>query len=270
MSLSETARQRLKDVRELQPTTNGELQERWGMDSGREVAEYLRTELSTHTYRDDDSRIRAVAENGDADALSDGDGADESDTEETTETPNSRAERHTSLSDADTDLVEMARATDHAQSAGEGDVEPADGPDDPQRTGLTDESDPAKETPQLDPPEPETDPTRPVDDESDEAIQQNGCPECGGELVDAGGGVYQEVTGAPLHAEPGDDLCPECGLIVDANGSLYSVIPSSEAESPDDSNRLSGGLLAAVITGVVTLAALVAGNRTGNDEIETF
>lgn len=60
MPLSDTARQRLEDVRELQPTTNGELQDRWGMDSGKDVARYLREKLGEHTYRDDESRIHAV------------------------------------------------------------------------------------------------------------------------------------------------------------------------------------------------------------------
>lgn len=61
MNLSDTARERLEDVRELEPTSNSELRDRWDMDSGKEVARYLREELSEHVYRDDDSRIRAVA-----------------------------------------------------------------------------------------------------------------------------------------------------------------------------------------------------------------
>lgn len=66
MALDETARERLGDVRELQPTSNSELAERWGMDSGKDVAAYLRDVLGEHTYRDDDSRIRAVDGTDDA------------------------------------------------------------------------------------------------------------------------------------------------------------------------------------------------------------
>ncbi|WP_323675046.1 DUF5797 family protein [Halorubellus sp. PRR65] len=62
MTLSEEARERLADIVELQPTKNGELQERWGMDSGSDVHGYLENELKEHYYRDDDSLIRATAD----------------------------------------------------------------------------------------------------------------------------------------------------------------------------------------------------------------
>ncbi|MFB6069506.1 MAG: DUF5797 family protein [Halanaeroarchaeum sp.] len=62
MSLSEEARDRLADIVELQPTKNKDLQERWGMDSGSEVHQYLERELREYYYRDEDSMIRATAE----------------------------------------------------------------------------------------------------------------------------------------------------------------------------------------------------------------
>jgi len=62
MTLSEEARDRLADVVELQPTKNGELADRWGMDGGSEVHGYLEDELGEHYYRDDDSLIRATEE----------------------------------------------------------------------------------------------------------------------------------------------------------------------------------------------------------------
>jgi len=62
MTLSEEARGRLADIVELQPTKNGELQERWGVDSGSEVHQYLEDELKEYYYRDDDSLIRATAD----------------------------------------------------------------------------------------------------------------------------------------------------------------------------------------------------------------
>ncbi len=60
MSLSEEAMRRLADIVELQPTKNGELQERWGLDSGSAVHQYLEAELSEYYYRDEDSLIRAT------------------------------------------------------------------------------------------------------------------------------------------------------------------------------------------------------------------
>lgn len=65
MTLSEEARERLADVVELQPTKNSELEERWGMESGSEVHQYLESELKDLYYRDDDGLIRATAEAAD-------------------------------------------------------------------------------------------------------------------------------------------------------------------------------------------------------------
>ena len=60
MSLSEEARARLADVVELQPTKNAALQERWDMDSGSEVHQYLESELKEYYYRNEDSLICAT------------------------------------------------------------------------------------------------------------------------------------------------------------------------------------------------------------------
>lgn len=62
MTLSEETRDRLADVVELQPTKNAELQERWGLESGSEVHQYLEDELGEYYFRDDNSLIRATAE----------------------------------------------------------------------------------------------------------------------------------------------------------------------------------------------------------------
>jgi hypothetical protein len=62
MTLSEEAESRLADIVALQPTKNGELQQRWGMDSGSEVHQYLENELKAYYYRDEDSLIRATPE----------------------------------------------------------------------------------------------------------------------------------------------------------------------------------------------------------------
>ncbi|MFC4449480.1 MULTISPECIES: DUF5797 family protein [Halorussus] len=65
MTLSDEARERLADLVELQPTKNAELQERWGLESGSEVHQYLENELKDYYYRDDNSLIRATNEAAD-------------------------------------------------------------------------------------------------------------------------------------------------------------------------------------------------------------
>jgi len=62
MTLSEEARERLADVVALQPTKNGELQQRWGMASGSDVHGYLESALGEYYYRDENSLIRATDE----------------------------------------------------------------------------------------------------------------------------------------------------------------------------------------------------------------
>jgi hypothetical protein len=72
MTLSEEAENRLADVVELQPTKNAELQERWGMEGGSEVHQYLESELGDYYYRDESSMICATPEA--AGLVGDGDG----------------------------------------------------------------------------------------------------------------------------------------------------------------------------------------------------
>lgn len=62
MALSDEAKERLADIVRLQPTKNKELQNRWELDSGSEVHQYLESELKDYYYRDDNSLIRATAE----------------------------------------------------------------------------------------------------------------------------------------------------------------------------------------------------------------
>jgi hypothetical protein len=65
MTLSEEAESRLEDLVALQPTKNSELQDRWSMDSGSDVHQYLESELKEYYYRDEDSLIRATPEAAD-------------------------------------------------------------------------------------------------------------------------------------------------------------------------------------------------------------
>lgn len=62
MTLSEEAKQRLADIVELAPTKNGELQEKWGMDSGSDVHSYLESHLKEYYFRNEDSLICATPE----------------------------------------------------------------------------------------------------------------------------------------------------------------------------------------------------------------
>ncbi|KAB1188558.1 MULTISPECIES: DUF5797 family protein [Haloferax] len=62
MTLSDEAKERLADIVRLQPTKNKELQNRWELDSGSEVHQYLESELKDYYYRDDNSLIRATGE----------------------------------------------------------------------------------------------------------------------------------------------------------------------------------------------------------------
>jgi hypothetical protein len=62
MTLSEEAMDRLADIVSLQPTKNSELLDRWDMESGSEVHQYLESELKQYYYRDENSLIRATPE----------------------------------------------------------------------------------------------------------------------------------------------------------------------------------------------------------------
>lgn len=62
MSLTEEEQERLADIVKLQPTKNKELQDRWEMDSGSEVHQFLENHLKDYYYRDDNSLIRATSE----------------------------------------------------------------------------------------------------------------------------------------------------------------------------------------------------------------
>lgn len=53
---------RLTDIVALQPTSNGELAEQWGLSSGKEVHRYLASTLDEYYYRDISVKIRATEE----------------------------------------------------------------------------------------------------------------------------------------------------------------------------------------------------------------
>jgi len=74
MTLPEEARERLVDIVELQPTKNATLQDRWGLDSGSEVHQYLESELGAYYYRNANSLICATPEGEAAVGEGNGDG----------------------------------------------------------------------------------------------------------------------------------------------------------------------------------------------------
>jgi hypothetical protein len=74
MTLPDEARERLIDIVELQPTKNATLQERWGLDSGSEVHQYLESELGAYYYRNANSLICATPEGEALVGEGDGDG----------------------------------------------------------------------------------------------------------------------------------------------------------------------------------------------------
>ncbi|SEP19240.1 Protein of unknown function [Halorientalis persicus] len=61
-ALSSTERNRIEDIVRLQPTKNDTLQQKWAFSSGRNVHEYLQSELTDYYFRDSDSLIWASDE----------------------------------------------------------------------------------------------------------------------------------------------------------------------------------------------------------------
>jgi hypothetical protein len=59
-TLPEREQERVVDLVRLQPTKNAELQDRWGLNNGSEVHQYLESELKDYYYRDNDGYIRAT------------------------------------------------------------------------------------------------------------------------------------------------------------------------------------------------------------------
>jgi len=59
-TLPEREQERVVDLVRLQPTKNAELQEKWELNDGSEVHQYLESELKNYYYRDGDGYIRAT------------------------------------------------------------------------------------------------------------------------------------------------------------------------------------------------------------------
>ncbi|MDL0130960.1 DUF5797 family protein [Halobacterium salinarum] len=74
-TLTATKRERIEDIVHLQPTKNATLQSKWMLSSGREVHEYLQSELTEYYFRDGDSLIwasdeaEAVVNSGSTDSI---------------------------------------------------------------------------------------------------------------------------------------------------------------------------------------------------------
>lgn len=225
MALSETERDRLEDVVDLAPTSNGELKERWGMESGREVYNYLSSNLGTYTYRDDDLKIRPA----DKALETIGEDEDQDDVEEGTE---DRPDAGESGVDGE---------ADHSPSAG----------DDGSETTSSDQSGTPNGDTTADTPEGITDQERELIDGARSAGYEEGfvdaktgdsvgtstadepsCPDCG---ASAGmsrdqlesGQVYRcDDCGARLRWDPDPDdvvTCPDCGAVDDRSPEQLEV-----------------------------------------------
>lgn len=261
MSLSEQARERLADVRELEPASNGELQERWGMDSGKDVAAYLRNELGEHTYRDDDSRIRAVAR--------DDDPTEDTETPESPDEPGGEAAAGADRVDAP-DVDPVGDAAGPTQ-AGRGGVDAALEPSAGAVTVTPGEFENAVETAyeagrQESEPEPVEVESTTADDagESGSGVT-GGCPECGDSFTIAGSGfTYETTTGDRVTTEAGDLFCADCDILVGPDGDEYQLVelvgePSSGGGAVRSAVRWVG-------YGCVAVAAVVGAAVAGGDD----
>lgn len=222
MTLSETARERLRDVRDLEPTTNGELRDRWGMDSGKDVAAYLRGELSEHTYRDENGKIRAVADVDDGggavgDATTEDDVSPSSDAgsgESSSSSPGADAQSDGVALEPSDDTDTMTFTPDEFDEAARGAFE----------TGYQQGQEEA---------EPIEVESETVDGDSGSASPtgpDGGCPECGGALrYDNEGDLFFATEERTLVLEVGDRVCESCDLVVGNDGVTYYGTESSKA-----------------------------------------
>lgn len=276
MSLDETARNRLQDVRELQPTSNGELADRWGMSSGKEVATYLDTELGEYTYRDSDSRIRAVddpptqvrSESAQTAVQDDAQGSSGQDDRDPSDDEGSSAVASTSS------LTDHGPDSDATLSPSEETIELSE-------SELEDVIDGATETAQLEasgnesggasgdsdptmfmPPAEETASGTESNDVPAEAEQ--GCPGCGGELVDTRETDHLKAEDGTALPAPDEWYCSECG-----QGFNYSDGGDGPVSGSDGSG-IAGTVIALVVGLAGAVLAVAGSNRNDEQEIETF
>lgn len=247
MALDDTARQRLADVRDLEPTSNGELAERWGMDSGKEVAAYLQSELSEYVYRGDDRRIRTV----DVDeGSSSGSQAQPDDDPDDGPANSGKGDASHGNSDGSAEQADVSPsadggvASDNTQAGG-GDGSSAGSrtePDDGVEPGSTDsqtrsgdvgpEGSADADTTNAETVEHTTDELDDMLDAASEAGRADGvevgyeagktdaqredgpaCSECGGQLLEPG--TEFDHDGRRMQVDPGEFVCDSCGLVFD-------------------------------------------------------
>jgi len=235
----ETALERLEDVRELDPTSNGELRDRWGMDSTREVAQYLREELAEHTYRDDDSRIRAQTdETG---------GGEPDDQEPPTEDPrdvgDDEADEETGAGgpdDQDPPIGGPGGVDEETDRGSAGaDTEPADVDqsvsveNEPTATAYAPETDASSGEAQTSTVNFETVDTAPA-----RGAAEHRCPGCGGELTDfSNGKLFLATDGVVAAPEKGDRICESCDLLVANSGKVIWGSESAAATPAPDCRK---------------------------------
>jgi len=220
-AINETARERLEDVRELAPTSNGELRDRWDMDSTREVARYLREELGEYTYRDENSKIRARTDEIEPTGISDQD--------EPTEPANvAPADEGNNLhADEETD-------TKPVKTRGKGEKEGTNGR---AEESLSDgggaavtASTAASDAPTSSDPQTSTLKIKPVDDAP--AKEGAVCPDCGDDLANAPEGrPFLATDGKVAVPEASDRICKSCDVVVEDDGEVIYGNESAAATS---------------------------------------
>lgn len=249
MSLSDSGRQRLRDVRELEPATNGALQNRWGFDSGSEVAEYLDDTLAPYVRRGDDRKVRVTDAAGDV--LDDGaDGADEAPEAEQVDAPGAPPAPSETPSHGEGET--SATATDSGEETV--DITPEAFDDAIQAAAAAARGD---HTDQAD-----TD----DDGESVEESPDTGgvmCPKCGDAVaVVPGGKEWLAANGTEVTTEDGDRFCRKCHAVVGEDGEHISL---ADADAVDTGG---GSVLGTIVKalGVVAVGAAVAVGLAGQDQ----
>lgn len=219
MPLSEQARERLADVRELEPTSNGELRDRWGMDSGRDVARYLREELGEYTYRDDESRIRAVSDAPDPEPESESD----SNTPETGAVTHEQGEA--SLADPDPSesgggADEQAETATETPSGEMLDLQPVESDDTDRETGSAGSGTGSTGGQQVSLPDDQ------VTDDGSSDLQPAGSS-------GSGNGGLRPADGSAGESGETKPTCPECGDVLLRGRQFNAMLNSLKDERKD-------------------------------------
>jgi len=221
MTLSDTARDRLDDIRELEPTTNADLAERWGMDSGSDVATYLRNDLDGHVYRDANSKIRV--DGGGANVEHDDAGGNRVDPV---------ASQGNSTGEDDPNPLESDAGHDSATPSARDDPNAdVDSPPETNTVELTpDEIDEVTETARA---EAHAEGYKQGHEgtNGEAGSSRSGCPDCGSPVTyGQEAELFLTADGMIAELDRGDGVCETCDIVVDQDGEVIHGSESAYAE----------------------------------------